>query len=265
MPRFLALLILPASALACPTQSESHTVPTLLATRGEILVHDDGSKERGRKVFATFGDGVKGRNGAGKWEPSSEDEHVRRSTWKPGMGHVPVAAYMGFLERDLVAQVTFRYGPRTEPWHDQCFRIAFDRRPDITGHILSAWANLNNDFIETGFLLQHIRKTSEKRILEDLLLDRQKLSVKPETWQVAVLEVVGSEALFRMGEHVAYAKAEQIRQPKNLVSLTLGKTWHEIREVRIWKATPNPDWEMSKVEILSHRLPFTPMPHQYGK
>ncbi len=36
-----------------------------------------------------------------------------------------------------------------------------------------------------------------------------------------------------MGDHVAYAKAEQIRMPKNLVSLTLGTTWHEIKRVRI--------------------------------
>ena len=69
-------------------------------------------------------------------------------------------AYQGFDEENLIIEVTFRFGKNTEPWHHQCFRIAADRRPDITGHILSAWANVNNDFIESGLLLQHIREIS---------------------------------------------------------------------------------------------------------
>ncbi len=63
--------------------------------------------------------------------------------------------------------------------------------------------DLINDFIETGFLLQHIRKTPEKKIIEDLLLDRQSLTVEPKVWYTATLEIVGDEALFRMGDHVA--------------------------------------------------------------
>jgi len=97
---------------------------------------------------------------------------------------------------------------------------------------VSAWANPNNDFIEPGFLLQHIRKTPEKMIVEDLLLDRQPLRVKSNVWYTVVLEIVKDEALFRMGDHVAYARADQIRVPKNLVSLTLGTTSNEFASGR---------------------------------
>ena len=66
-----------------------------------------------------------------------------------------------------------------------------------------------------GFLLQHIRKQKNKTVIEDLLLDQQPLQIQPEQWYTAVLEVVDDEALPH-GRHIAYAKADQIKIPKNL-------------------------------------------------
>lgn len=240
-------------------------IPTVLAKRGKLILDDDGSRDRGGRTVARFDDKMKLRAGAGAWERSATDSNVWRSTWQQETGHTPVASYQGFEANDLIVEVTFRYGEMTKPWHTQCFRIAADQRPQVAGHIVSAWANPNNDFIETGFLLQHIRKTSEKLIVEDLLMDRQLLSVEPNVWYTATLEIVGDEALFRMGDHVAYAKAEQIRMPRNLVSLTLGKTWHEIKRVRIWHAEQHPDWAMAKKDTLKSRQPFTAVVHSDKK
>jgi hypothetical protein len=181
------------------------------------------------------------------------------------MEHTPVASYQGFHADNLIVEVTFRYGDMAKPWHTQCFRIAADDRPLVTGHVVSAWANPNNDFIETGFLLQHIRKTPKKEILEDLLLDHQPITVEPKVWYTATLEIVDDESLFRMDNHVAYAKAERIRMSKNLVSLTMGTTWHEIKRVRIWQATANPEWVAKKADALKSRKPFDPVVHDYGK
>ncbi|MGZ0171432.1 MAG: hypothetical protein ACKVHE_17950 [Planctomycetales bacterium] len=243
---------------------DKRPIPTILATRGKLILDDDGTKARGGKAIGKFDDEARVRAGAGSWERVASS-NVWRSTWKKGMGHTPVAAYHGFQANDLIVEVTFRYGSIMEPWQHQCFRIAADNRPEITGHIVSAWANPNNDFIESGFLLQHIRKTPEKKILEDLLLDNQSLRVEPNVWYTATLEVVGDEALFRMGNHVSYAKAEQIRMPKNLVSLTLGTTWHEIKRVRIWQAKRNPDWPALKADVIKSRKPFDPIVHDYRK
>lgn len=241
---------------------DDRPIPTVLARRGKLILDDDGLKPRGGKAIAVFNDKARVRAGAGVWK-RAPDSNGWRSTWKKG--HAPVAAYHGFQTDNLVVEVTFRYGPVTEPWQHQCFRIAADDRPKITGHVVSAWANPNNDFIETGFLLQHIRKTPEKKILEDLLLDHQLLKVEPNVWYTATLEVVGDEALFRMGDHVAYAKAEQIGVSKNLVSLTLGTTWHEIKRVRIWRAELNPDWATLKTDVVKSRKPFAATVHDYRK
>ena len=109
------------------------------------------------------------------------------------------------------------------------------------------------------------KKQKNKTIIEDLLLDQQPLQTKAGQWYTAVLEVVGDEALFRMGNHVAHAKAEQIGMPKNLVSLTMGTTWHEISRVRIWKATANPHWPFIKERTLDSRSNFTPHVHEYER
>ena len=245
-------------------KSGTTPVDPWLAKRGALILDDDGSLQRGGKTIARFSGATKVQASAGLWTRSGK-QNIWRSTWKPGMSHTPVASYRGINADDLVIEVTFRYGEMTEPWHHQCFRIAIDNRPKVTGHIVSAWANPNNDFIEQGFLLQHIRKHKDKTIIEDLLLDQQSLQVQARQWYTAVLEVVDDEALFRMGHHVAYAKAAQIGMPKNLVSLTLGTTWHEIKRVRIWQATANASWPSRKKKCLESRTDFTPRIHDYNR
>lgn len=247
-----------------PEQSVAMPIATCLATRGNLILHDDGSLERGGKITAKFPKTGKLRAAAGRWERSQE-ANVWRSTWNPTMGHTPVASYQGIKLNNLIIEVTFRFGENTEPWHHQCFRIALDDRPDITGHIVSAWANPNNDFIEQGFLLQRIRKQKDKTVVEDLLLDHQPLKIQPNHWHTAILEIVGDEALFRMGNHIAYAQAKQIEMPKNLVSLTMGTTWHEIKRVRVWEASANPSWSSRKGRILASRREFQPQTHNYSR
>ncbi len=236
-------------------------VPPLLAKRGKLIVDDDGSRPRGKKATVTFASKAELHAWAGAWE-RSPDSKSWRSTWEKGM-HTPVARYHGFNQKNLIVEVTFRCGQLSEPWHTQSFRIALDDRPRITGHVLSAWANPNNEFIETGFLLQHIQKTPEKTILKDLLLDHQPIHIAPNTWYTAILEVVDDEALFRMGSHVAWAKADEMRSPKNQVTLTLGKTWHEVKRVRIWEATLDPEWPNRKSAAINSRNNFAPVPHSY--
>ncbi len=245
-------------------QLKTKPIETCLAQRGTLILDDDGSLERGERTTTKFPGTIKLRAAAGRWE-RSEEAKTWRSTWNPKMGHTPVASYQGITASDLIIAVTFRFGETTESWHHQCFRIAVDDRPEITGHIVSAWANLNNDFIEQGFLLQHIRKQKDKTIIEDLMLDHQPLQTQANRWHTAILEVVGDEALFRMGSHVAYAKAKQIEMRKNLVSLTMGTTWHEIKRVRIWEARTNPSWPSQKEKILESRRAFKPQIHNYSR
>ncbi len=230
------------------------SLPTVLAKQGKLILDDDGSMERGGPTLRSFGNGVSLKSALGKWERSEADAKVWRSTWTEGMGHPPVVSYPGVLADNLIVEVTFRYGENTESWHSQFLRIAADQRPQINGHIVSAWVNPNGRYTEkNSIVLEHV----PPRGSQGSLMDHQPLKSQPNTWYTATLEIVEDEALFRVGDQVAYAKEEQIRIPKNLVSLTLGTTWHEIKRVRIWQAEANPDWEANKDTILKSREPFT--------
>ncbi|MEE2676463.1 MAG: hypothetical protein VX876_05830 [Planctomycetota bacterium] len=262
-PRLAVTFALLVALIATQVDAVQPNVTTELAVKGPLILEDNGFQHRERGKAFPLSEHTAVRLGAGKWERTGKDNNIWRSTHSPSAGHVPVMAYQGFDEKNLIIEVTFRFGRNTEPWHHQCFRIAADRRPDITGHIISAWANVNNDFIESGFLLQHIRKTPEKQILQDLLLDYQNLKITPGKWHTAILEIVNDEALFRLGKHVAYTKAEQITTSKTLVSLTMGSTWHEVKHVRIWRANLNPQWESTKNSLLSKRRTFEVMKHHY--
>lgn len=232
-----------------------------LAVKDKLLFDDDGSVPRGGKKPSQINEAAKVRAWAGKWE---KRDGAWRSTWEKGMGHTPVMAY-DVSARDLVVEVTFRYGPLLREGQHQCFRITLDNRDLYTGHVLSAWANPNNDFIETGFLLQHIHKRTDKSIVSDILLDRQELKIEPGIWVTAWLEVVGDEALFQMGDHVAYARHKKLDVEKLKVALTLGTTWHEVKRVRVWSAKRNPDWGASRSEALSRRKSFKPKPHNHHR
>jgi hypothetical protein len=240
--------------------ADDPALPTSLAKRGKLILDDDGSKDRGGKTIIDLNDGIGLKTALGSWERAAPKSNVWRSTWKEGMGHPPVASYPGVEAKNLIVEVTFRYGEATKSWHSQFLRIAADQRPQLKGHIVSAWVNPKGRYTETGFVLEHVGKRDETTGSRGLLMDHQPINSEPKTWYTATLEIVDDEVLFRMGDHVAYAKAEQIRMPKNLVSLTLGTTWHEIKRVRIWHAEANSEWEANKDIILKLRKPFTTRP-----
>lgn len=263
--RWPSILLIGSSALAVLAiqtcaMAENGPLPTVLAKRGKLIVDDDGSIARGSKTLAELDGGIKLKSALGSWQRTEPKSNTWRSTWKPGMGHPPVVAYQGIEARNLIVEVKFRFGETIESWHEQFLRIAADQRPQLKGHIVSAWINPTGHYTEKGFVLEHVGKLPRTNNSRGLLLDHQASNVEPEAWYTATLEIVGDEALFRMGDHVAYSKAAPVDAAKNLVSLTMGTTWHEIKRVRIWHAEANPDWEDAKDSILKLRKPFTTRP-----
>jgi hypothetical protein len=91
------------------------------------------------------------------------------------------------------------------------------------------------------------------------------LDFKESEWQTAILEVVDGEAIFHMGDNLAYANSEKINVPKLQFSLTLGVTLHDIKRVRVWEASLKDDWAENKEKVLAKRKPYKAQPHAYKK
>jgi len=109
---------------------------------------------------------------------------------------------------------------------------------------VEAWAIANDRRKESGLTVTS-SNTGEGLIAEKLFE-----GLMPNTWHTAVLEIVGEEVLYRLGDQVAYGKAPIVAGPKNKVVLFIGTTWHEIKRVRIWHASANPEWEGIKAKLI---------------
>ncbi|MGY8771493.1 MAG: hypothetical protein ACKVH8_24020 [Pirellulales bacterium] len=251
LPSSLALLLF--TLIPQPTFAQVSLEP-ILAKRGTLILDDDFTIDRA-KSWVQLPGGSSARAGAAEWKKLNG---FYRSGWHPGGGHTPVMAYQGDFT-NVVVQCVFRCGEMTEDYHHQCFRLALDNRELYTGHVLSAWANQNNNFIERGLLLQQIRKTPEKVVLADLRLDKQHIQLVPGKWYTATLEVVKDQVLYRVqGEHetkpvITYGQFTELNVPKLTMSVTLGTTPHDLKSLKVWKAKPNPRWEVLKGKLLSKR------------
>lgn len=216
-------------------------VPTVLATRGELMVEDDCSVIR--------------RRGLGFWSKSQDELNVCRVTHnverKPS--HVPIASYPIPDHENVIVEVTFRWGePMGGKFNAQVLGIFSDLRPnDIKGHKIESWISGSDRFTKPGLAF-----TSS--IAPGVTMDEQPFdTLKANTWYTAVLEVVGNEALLRLQDRAAYVDLPRISGPKNKITLIFGTTWHEIKSVRIWHATKNPKWEEMKDKVLASREAFT--------
>lgn len=226
---------------------DGQPVPTLLATRGELIVEDDCSEDR--------------RRGLGFWSLSKDQPNICRVTHdierKPT--HVPIASYWLGDHENVIVEITFRWGePMGGEYNDQVLGIFSDLRPnEIKGHKIESWISGSDRFTKPGLAF-----TSS--IAPGITMDEQPFDTfQANTWYTAVLEVVGNEALLRFQDRVAYVDLPRIAGPKNKITLIFGTTWHELKSVRIWHATLNPEWELIKDQSLSSREAFTKKSFSY--
>ncbi|MGN6643306.1 MAG: 3-keto-disaccharide hydrolase, partial [Verrucomicrobiota bacterium] len=65
---------------------------------------------------------------------------------------------------------------------------------------------------------------------------------EPDTWYTLRLEIIGDQALASCNGFTALGRYEKFGLPKTLLVLSVGKSAHELRHLRIYEASPNPQW-----------------------
>jgi hypothetical protein len=69
-----------------------------------------------------------------------------------------------------------------------------------------------------------------------------KADLKPGAWHTVRLEIIGKEMLGKVDEVVAFGSHEQLTTEKSNIGLTVAGQRASFRNLKIWEATPNPDW-----------------------
>ncbi len=240
-----------------------------LATPGEVMFEEsfaDGPFPRGENTSVrdtgwvartTFGDWVKtdaGIEGAN----NLDDGHP------PVIGFTPSEPF-----QDAVLELEFRFVDEVDAGK-QSVRIAVDNREVIQkGHVCSAWANWDNDFVLTGLTLEHINKDEvlprpEKKWEQwqdnRITIGNAEADYEAGKWYTLRLEIVGNRALTTVfdEEGTAVTVSGQLGAfaiPKLKVSLTSGSSPVELRAFRVKAATLNEDWSDAKAEPTNGKRP----------
>jgi len=223
----------------------------LLAEMGTMLFADD---------FAREELAPKWRPGKGFW---SIQEGVVSVAENPDDAH-PAYAYVStrFPYKDIVAEFSFKFdGAKTcnLMMEDNTYKEAH------AGHIIRASVSPTSVSLvdsKFGAMKNEIHDkmkdpqttAEEKQKIQASIKDKSasfKITLDPEKWHEARVEVVGDEMLMSIDNQPAgYFKSEGVDHPtKNMIGFSVGGKTMLLDNLRVWAATPRADWEKNRETV----------------
>ena len=166
----------------------------------------------------------------GIWKRNAEGV---QSTWISG--HGPVLAFEGDF-RDVVIEYDFRY--HKEEGKKMVCRIMvinFDIYPDA--YAGAAWANANSPERDLGIVLEN--DLWAKGITK---IANQMCSFNENQWYTMRFEIIGNKALVNCNGITLYGTSVKFDIPKKMIALGTSDCPCDIRNFKVYEATPNPKW-----------------------
>lgn len=224
----------------------------LLAKPGKLLFEDDFSRPEMKpkwnvgKGFWSVKDGVVSA------AENPEDHHPAYAYIKPNIDY-----------KDAIAEFSFHFdGAKSIQLNFRDSRY----KGSHAGHILRVQIQPTSVQLadwKTGVMKnENYSVTSDpkadpaaKKEIQQKIKDKTtsfKVSFDLNAWHTARVEVVGDEMLTSIdGKPVGYLKSEGVDHPtKNMLGITVGGKTGEVKDVKFWDATPNPDWASARTSVL---------------
>lgn len=216
---FVAMLV--AWGMVSARGAEPAELPqTRLTERGKLLVSDD-LKQR-------LGAGW--RIGKGKWEVVAG---AMQAAEVPADKHGAVARYALTFD-DAIIQYSFK----------------LDGAKGTTLSINTAKAHLCRVLIAPSGVT--VRKDDMDKSGPDkaVVLQQLKRPIEPGVWHTLVVEIRGQEMLAAIDDkHLAFGQHEAIAAMKGNFGLTVAGQSVSFKDLRVWEALPNKNWEATRAEL----------------
>ncbi len=196
---------------------------TLLATRGKLVLSDDLNQPLGKEW----------RVAKGKWEVV--DGVLHGSELKADM-HAAVARHALPLQNAII-----QYSFQLDGTKMTTLSINDDKE-----HVCRVVITPN------GFRVQkddHDHAGPDKAVV----LEDHKMTIAPSQWHTLVVEILGPEMLAQLDDQVAFGSHPAIDVQKANFGFTVSGESNSLRNVRVWEALPNKDWEATKAKLLEAR------------
>ena len=225
--------------------------PALLATPGKLVLEDD---------FARSEMAPKWKVGKGFF---TVKDGVVTAAENPADNH-PAYVKASFPYKDIVADFSFELDG------SKSLNFTMDDKTykgSHAGHICSVsfsptmvhpndakFGNMSNEVHEK--MTDPKTTADEKKQIQASIKDKSanfKVKIESGTWHQAHVEIAGDEMLVELdGKPVAYLKSEGIDHPtKNMLGFTVAGKSALIKDVKVWEATPSPEWSSRRSEVLA--------------
>ena len=226
----LPLLILP---ITLATASDSPP-KTLLAERGRILLSDDLNQAPTGKPW---------RAAHGKW--AAADGGIRGSELAADKHGGVIRHALPF--KDAVVQYEIKLdGARVST-------LSINDEKEHVARVLLA---------PKSFRVQkddHDHDGPDKAVV----FGQRAVTIKPGEWHTVVVEIVGDTMLATLdGANAIYGSNELIGTQKANIGFTVSGETVSLRNLRVWEAKPNPNWEKTKASIPPAPMPPTAPPRK---
>jgi hypothetical protein len=208
------------------------TARAQLAVKGELLLEDNFQQHAAYdKEPLPLKPGWSAVAGHAHWERTPEGV---KSVFTEG--HMPVLKINGEFQ-DVVIEIDFRYTTQPDRWSG-CRVSVSNPTARPRAYICSVWANQDNGARGRGLLLEQ-DDWSPGFITQ---VQRKAAEFAPDVWHTLRLEIVGDTALATCAGVTVKGTYPTFGLPKTFISLGVGNSPHELRNLRIYAATLNPEW-----------------------
>jgi hypothetical protein len=82
-------------------------------------------------------------------------------------------------------------------------------------------------------------------------VDSTKLKLSDDSWHTVVWEIYGDEMVATIDDQqMALAKADGLSLDRNHVELNNGGQWAWFKDIKVWKAEPDPKWPQKRTQLI---------------
>ncbi|MGK0241257.1 MAG: hypothetical protein ACI92G_004749 [Candidatus Pelagisphaera sp.] len=201
-----------------------------LAKKGKLVLNSpfEGSLERHEQVGV--GGGWLRRVSAGHWSLQPDGSLLAVNV--PEHGHGPVITYIAPVV-DIIIECEFMLPVLEGP--NRHFRIFVDQA-GYGGHNIQSTANVSSVFRPVGFTLQHLRKSKDKSIVDDVDFGLEELDLKGGVWYQMRLEVFDGKARTTVAGKTIEGEHRALKEEKSKIGLNPGLAGGSIRNFKAWEA-----------------------------
>lgn len=220
--------------------------PTFLSVRGDLLHQENFEKPLpplvGKPVgFASGFSGWRynGSQKSGQWQ-------VMDGTFRGAEGlesHHPATASYGFQFHNAVIQCDFRL--EDVPAEGRPYRTVFIKATDAKDYVLAIMVGPGL-ISAVPYDAARINPATKQR--DKASAARAPLSLKLGQWYTLVVEILGDEVVGSINGRSVTFSNPLVGAAKHSIMLGVG-TEASFRNLRIWEARPNPDWEKHKASM----------------